>query len=197
MVKLIAKRVEEILVPPLPEYSYICGGEIKQSQCKGSIIFRDPDFILITSQEILESFSIRAIINNKLKGRKLQRWVGYIKKYDIELEGQDTRVLLEDNALLTIYVDGISVCDIDGEIVTKEYRIVGSDKNLDGNLKSLKGLKPDLILVTKRDFWTMLTAYKVIYITPDLRKALSKLVGLSRMECNSIEYDNTTICYIS
>ena len=197
MAKLITRKIEEIVVPPLPEYSYICEGELKQTQCKGSMIFRDPDFILITSLDVLQSFSLHSIIDNKLRGRKLNRWETYLKKYNIELEGQDTRILLENNGLLTIYVDGLTVCEVDGEVVMKEYRIVGSGKNVEEELNSLKELKPNLITVSQRDFWYMLTAYRVTYITPDLRKALNKFVGISRIDCDKIEYEGTTICYIS
>ena len=197
MVKLITRKIEEIVVPPLPEYSYICEGELRQTQCKGSMIFRDPDFILITPQDILQSFSLHSVIDNKLRGRKLDRWETYLKKYNIELEGQDTRVLLENNALLTIYVDGLTVCEVNGEVVTKEYRIVGSSKNVEEELNSLKELKPSLIIVSQRDFWYMLTAYRVTYITPDLKKELSKLVGISKIDCDKIEHEGTTICYVS
>lgn len=127
----------------------------------------------------------------------MDRWETYLKKYNIELEGQDTRVLLENNALLTIYVDGLTVCEVDGEVVTKEYRIVGSSKNVEEELNSLKELKPNLIIVSQRDFWYMLTAYRVTYITPDLKKELSKFVGISKIDCNKIEHEGTTICYVS
>ncbi|BFH73708.1 hypothetical protein SJAV_16520 [Sulfurisphaera javensis] len=196
MVKLKTRNVEELLVPPLPEYSYICNGEIRQTECKGSLIFRDPDYILITPQDVLQSFSFQSIINKKLRGRKLERWKNYIVKYNLEIENKDMRVLLENSALLTVYVDGISVCEINGEVVMKEYRVVGSTKNFDEELKSLKNLNPSLILINQRDPWYMLTAYRVLYITPELRKELSQLVGLSRIECDKIEYNETTICYI-
>ena len=197
MIKLIARKVEEIIVPPLPEYSYVCDGEIREAQCKGSMIFRDPDFILITPLDALQSFSLNSIISYKLRGRKLKRWEGYLKKYNIELEGTDTRVLLKNNALLTIYVDGLTVCEVDGEVVIKEYRIVGTDKNVDEGLNALKELKPDLITVSQRDIWYLLTAYKVVYITPELKRELSKFVGVKRIECDRIEYEETTICYVS
>jgi len=61
----------------------------------------------------------------------------------------------------------------------------------------LKELKPDLITVSQRDIWYLLTAYKVIHITPELKKALSKLVGVKRIECDKIEYEETIICYVS
>jgi len=197
VVKLIARKVEEVIVPPLPEYSYICEGEIREAQCKGGMIFRDPDFILITPLDALQSFSLYSIINYKLRGRKLKRWENYLRKYNIELEGIDTRVLLKNNALLTIYVDGLTVCEVDGEVVIKEYRIAGTDKNVDEGLNALKELNPDLITVSQRDIWYLLTAYKVAHITPELKKALSKLVGVKRIECDKIVYDETTICYVS
>lgn len=195
--RLITKRVEELLVPPLPEYSYICDGEIKQSECKGSMIFRDPDYMLITPQDILESFSFYSILNRKLRGRKLKRWENYVSKYQIGIENLDTRIVLRENALLTIYVDGVTVCEVDGETVIKEYRVVGTNKNFEEELGSLKSIKPTLLIVNQRDPWFMLTAYRVLYITPELRKELSRLVGTSRIECDKIENeDNITICYI-
>jgi len=43
----------------------------------------------------------------------------------------------------------------------------------------------------------MLTAYRVTYITPDLKKELSKFVGISKIDCDKIEHEGTTICYVS
>lgn len=197
MVKLKPTKPEEVIIPPLPEYSYVCDGEIRQIECKGAMIFRDPDYILINPQDILQSFSFRAILDKKLRGRKLERWENYVSKYNIELEDVDTRVILENNALLTVYVDGLSVCDVNGETVIKEYRVIGTNKNYEDMLASLKNLNPHLIIVNQRDLWYVITAYRVLYITPELKKALTQLIGLTRLECNKIENNKTLICYIS
>lgn len=192
--KFVVKDVEEILIPPLPETSYICNNEIVQYECKGDIIYRDADYITITPQDVLSSFSLSYILEKKTKGRKLQRWKNYVNKYNIQLDNDDTWLLLRNNAILTLYVDGISVNDIDGEVVMKEYRIVGTGKNFDEEIKEVENVKPNLVVVSQKDIWYLITAYKIAYITPELRKALSKYVGVSRIECKEIK-DN--ICYVS
>ncbi|BCU68959.1 hypothetical protein [Stygiolobus caldivivus] len=193
--KLKTKRVEEIIVPPLPEYSYICNGEIVTTECKGSMIFRDPDFITIQSQDVLSSFSISSIISMKTRGRKRERWNHYLIKYPLHLERDDTSFILSSNGFLTVYVDGIDICGISGDVVYKEYRVIASKKDFEDKLNEALKLRPNLVITEARELWSFVTAFRVLYIEQNLRKELEKILGVTRIECNEItSVDGTVIC---
>jgi hypothetical protein len=194
-VKLKTKRVEEIIVPPLPEYSYVCNGEIVSTECKGSTIFRDPDFITIQPQDVLYSFSLSSIVSLKARGRKFRRWSHYLNSYHIQLEGADTSFLLSSNGFITIYVDGLDFCGISGDVVYKEYKVITTKKDYDQKLEEMLRVKPHLAITELRELWISITGYKVIYIDSTIRKELERVVGVTRIECNRIEERGcTTIC---
>ena len=193
--KLKTRRVEEIVIPPLPEYSYVCNGEIVSTTCKGTMIFRDPDFITLQPQDALTSFSINSLLSLKTRGRKYKRWSHYVSRYSISLDGKDFEFLLSLNGLLTIYVDGLDVCGVSGDVVYKEYRVVTTKKDFDEKLGKVIELKPHLVIVEERDLWIAINGYKVLYIEDELRKELSKLVGVSRLECKEVvEVGTTLVC---
>ena len=194
--KIRAKRVEELILPPLPEYTYICNSEMSQMRCKGSMIFRDPDYITIFPSDILTAFSLSGIISSKLRGRKYERWKGYIKKYGLELQSEDTRFLLSADSFLTIYVDGLDIDGTSGEAVIKEYKLISTDRIQEERVNETLKLKPHLVIVDKSGLWNSIYAYRVILIEERLRNALKQFIGVKTMlDCKeTYSHEATLIC---
>lgn len=194
--KLKITNLEDLFIPLLPEYSYLCNGVITEAKCKGLEIYRDQDFITLTVNDVLSSMSLQGLIRMKSRGRKRERWLKYVSKYKLELESKEFASILKLGTLLTIYVDGYEIDGVEGDVVVKEFRISGTGTNTDHILKSLLEISPRLIISqNKHNIWYMITAYKVPYVDPQLRKVEKMILGADRLECKElIEEENTRIC---
>ncbi len=195
--ELKVEKPEEVLVPPLPEFSYVCGNELTETKCNGVCIFRDPDFLTFTSSEAVSTMSLQGIVRYKTRGRKQERWSNYLEKYKIALDGQEFSLSLKLNLVITIYVDGYEVNGVSGDAVVKEYRLV-STKRREESLGELLSLKPTLVTLKRHsDYWNLITAYKVSYVDKGLLKELQKLTGIKRAECNPLEVvQGVKVCYL-
>jgi hypothetical protein len=196
-VELRVEKPEEVLVPPLPEFSYVCDNEITEAKCKGVCIFRDPDFLSFTSSEVVSTMSLQGIVRSKTRGRKLERWSNYLEKYKVALDGQEFSLSLKLNLVITVYVDGYEVNGVSGDAVVKEYRLVSTKKRED-SLVDLLSLKPTLVTLRRHsDYWDLITAYKVTYVDKGVLKELQKLLGVKRMECQTLEVlQGVKVCYL-
>ena len=194
--KIRAKRVEELILPPLPEYTYICNGEMNRTVCSGNMIFRDPDYITIFPSDVLTAFSLSSIISLKLRGRKYERWKGYIKKYGLELQSEDTRFLLSTDSFLTIYVDGLDIDGTSGEVVIKEYKLISTEKIQEERVNVTMNLKPHLLVIDKSGFWKSIYAYKIVFMDEKLRNPLKQFIGVKTLlDCKETRtYVTTLIC---
>lgn len=194
--KLKINSIEDLFIPPLQEYSYLCNGIITEMKCKGLEIYRDQDFISFTVNDILSSMSLQGLIKMRSRGRKRDRWLRYISKYKIELEPKEFSTILKLGALFTIYVDGYDIDGISGDVAIKELRITGTGTNTDHIKKFLFDINPRLIIIqNKHNIWYMITAYKVSYIDPQFKKVESLTLGAYRLECQEIEEEmGTRIC---
>ncbi|MEM4001019.1 MAG: hypothetical protein QXW86_09775, partial [Saccharolobus sp.] len=67
--RLKITSIEDLFIPPLQEYSYLCNGIITDMKCKGMEIYRDSDFIAFTVNDILSSMSLQGLIKMKTRGR--------------------------------------------------------------------------------------------------------------------------------
>jgi len=165
-------------------------------KCKGMEIYRDPDFIAFTVNDILSSMSLQGLIKMKTRGRKRERWLRYISKYKLELEPKEFSTVLRLGALLTIYVDGYEIEGNQGDVVVKEFRVSGTGSNTDHIRKMLLELSPRLIVIqNKNNIWYVVTGYKVAFVDSQLKKIEKSFVNSDRMECSEIQEEyNTRIC---
>jgi hypothetical protein len=186
-----------MVLPPLQEYTYVCGDILTENKCSGPLIFRDPDYVTINMSDLVSSMSLQGAIRSKLRGRKLNRWLSYLSRYRIEVSPKEFSSILKLGSVITIYVDGIDVEGTSGDLVTKEIRVVGTGYNVDKIVEELTSLSPRLITVQIRQgVWYMVTSYSTTFIDPGLKKMLQSFVNTKRMECKKIEIKgNTRICY--
>ncbi|MCH4815924.1 MAG: hypothetical protein QXY87_12120 [Saccharolobus sp.] len=194
--RLKITSIEDLFIPPLQEYSYLCNGIITDMKCKGMEIYRDSDFIAFTVNDILSSMSLQGLIKMKTRGRKRERWLRYISKYKMELEPKEFSTVLRLGALLTIYVDGYEIEGNQGDVVVKEFRVSGTGSNTDHIRKMLLELSPRLIVIqNKNNIWYVVTGYKVAFVDSQLKKIEKSFVNSDRMECSEIQEEyNTRIC---
>ncbi|QKQ99188.1 hypothetical protein GWK48_01165 [Metallosphaera tengchongensis] len=177
---------EDVVFPPLPELSYVCSGKISESKCSGQTIFRDQDFITATPSDLISSMSISGLVRSRLRGRKRERWLNYITKYNIEIEPREFSAVLKTGSLVTIYSDGLDFEEVSGNIVFKEFRVSGMG-NTYNVLDKLLEIDPRLVIVEIRgNLWYLVSAYKLISMDLHIRKALEKLSNVSRIECDEI-----------
>jgi len=197
LVELRTEIPEDLLIPPLPELSYICDGRLTESRCSGISIFRDQDFITATASDMVMNMSVAGLVRTKLRGRKRERWNSYLAKYKIEIEPREFTSILKTGSILTIYVDGIDLDEISGNVVVKEFRVTGVG-NSNGVVERLSELEPRLIVVeTRGNLWFLVTAYKPVHIDVHLRKAIEKTLHVVRMECDELlRIGNGRICYL-
>ncbi|WP_338604144.1 hypothetical protein V6M85_05780 [Sulfolobus tengchongensis] len=194
--KLKIINIEDLFIPPLQEYSYLCNGTITDTKCKGLEIYRDADFINFTINDILSSMSLQGLIKMKSRGRKRERWLRYITKYKMELEPKEFSTILRLGALLTIYVDGYEIEGNQGDVVVKEFRVSGTGSNTDHIRRMMFEIAPRLIIIqNKNNIWYMVTAYKVAYIDPQLKKIENLFINSYRLDCQELEEEsNIRIC---
>ncbi|AWS00164.1 hypothetical protein [Metallosphaera hakonensis] len=177
---------EDVLFPPLPELSFICSGKLTDAKCSGPSIFRDQDFIMATASDLISSMSISGLIRSRLRGRKRERWLNYMTKYGIEIEPREFTAVLKTGSLVTIYADGLEFEDVAGNTVFKEFRVTGMG-NTYNVLDKMAEIEPRLIVVeTRGNLWYLISAFKIIALDQGIRKALEKLIGVSRLECDEI-----------
>ncbi len=187
---------EDLIIPPLDEFSYVCDGEITSAKCS-TAIFRDEDKIVATPYDIIYSISLENLIKNKTRGRKYNRWSYYVNKYKLSIEPIEFSTTLKTGAVMTIFVDGIDINGTFGDVVIKEFKVSGS-RNCEGIINKLIDINPRLIIVKKENFVFTVSAYKVVYIDKNLQNIMREFLGYKRMECEKIVIkDNTRICYIS
>ncbi|BBG25466.1 hypothetical protein [Sulfuracidifex tepidarius] len=188
---------EDMLIPPLQEYTYICGDMITENKCSGSMIFRDADYITVNMNDLVSSMSLQGAIRSKLRGRKLDRWLSYLSKYKIEVSPKEFSSVLKLGSVITLYVDGIDVDGVSGDSVIKEIRVVGTGYNFEKIVDGLLELSPRLITVQVRQgVWYMITSYTCLYIDQALKKKLQSFVNLKRLSCKKIEEkEGTRVCF--
>jgi hypothetical protein len=196
-VHLVVESPEDVIIPPLQELTFICKDMMTETKCQGPSIFRDPDVISAMPSDIISSMSINSLIKYKSRGRKLERWEDYINKYKINISGEEFSIILKLDPILTLYVDGYDFEGVSGDAVIKEFRLAKTSVN-DELIIELSKIKPNLIVIrNKLNYWNLISAYKVEYIDKNLIKAFSKLIGIKRIECNSIKNINLTkVCTI-
>ncbi len=189
---------EDVLIPPLQEYTYICGDMISENKCSGSLIFRDADYITVSMNDLVSSMSLQGAIRSKLRGRKLDRWLSYLSKYKIEVSPKEFSSVLKLGSVITLYVDGMDVDGVSGDSVIKEIRVVGTGYNFEKIVDGLSELSPRLITVQiRQNVWYMITSYTCLYIDQALRKKLQSFVNLRRLCCKKIEKrEGMRICFM-
>lgn len=193
--ELKVEKPEDLFIPPLGELTYLCNGEVTDTRCSSHTIFRDMDFITATPSDIIYAMSLHALIRSKTRGRKRDRWLSYIAKYKISLEPYEFSTIIKSGAFLTIYVDGIDIDEIYGDIVIKNFRVTGTG-NFENSLERLLEINPRLVIINKKDFWFIIDAYKVDYLDVNLRKVAEEFTGYKRMECKEIKtVRNSRICF--
>ncbi|BDC19443.1 hypothetical protein [Acidianus sp. HS-5] len=187
---------EDLIIPPLDEFSYACNGEITNVKCD-AVIYRDEDKIIATPYDIIYSISLENLTKNKTRGRKYNRWTSYISKYKLSIEPIEFSTILKTGAIITIFADGIDINGTFGDVVIKEFKISGI-KNCEEIINTLKDINPRLIVIKKESFVFTISAYKVAYIDKNLQSAMKEFLGYKRMECEKLVIkNNTRICYIS
>ncbi len=196
--KLKVKTLEDLFIPPLKEFSYLCDGILSEVKCKGIEIYRDEDFISFNINDVLSSLSLQSLVRMKTRGRKRDRWLNYINKYKIELEPKEFSLILKLGALFTVYVDGYEIDGTQGDVVIKEFRVTGTGSNVEHIIKVLKEMTPRLIVhEIKQNIWYMITAYKVPYIDNQLKKLDKLFLNSDRLECKELNEDlEMRICRI-
>lgn len=187
---------EDLVIPPLEEFSYICNGEVTKVKCNNTI-YRDEDKIIATPYDIIYSISLENLVRNKTRGRKYNRWSYYVNKYKLTIEPIEFSTIIRTGAIITIFVDGLDINGISGDVVIKEFKISGS-RDCEKIVDKLQDVNPRLIVVKKESFVFTISAYKVVYIDKNLQNIMKEFIGYKRMECEKLVIkDYTKICYIS
>ncbi|AWR97435.1 hypothetical protein DFR86_07645 [Acidianus sulfidivorans JP7] len=192
--ELRIEKPEDLFLPPLGEISYLCNGEVTDTKCSSSV-YRDIDFISATPTDIVYSITLAGIIRSKTRGRKRDRWMYYLNKYNLSITPTEFSVIIKSGSLLTIYVDGMDIDDTYGDIVIKNFRIANNG-NYEKSLNELMEINPRLITVNRKGYWYLIDAYRVDYMDQNLKKIAEKYIGYKRMECKDIKYiKESRICY--
>ncbi|MCY0849425.1 hypothetical protein [Sulfuracidifex metallicus] len=196
--ELRVEESEDLLMPPLKEYTYICGDIVSETKCNGSLLFRDPDYVTLNMSDMIMSMSLQGALRSKLRGRKLDRWLSYVSKYRIEVNQKEFASVLKLSSVITLYVDGIDIDGISGDFAMKEIRVVGTGYNVDRIVDALVELTPRLITVQLRQgVWFMVTGYTSMFIDTAVKKKLFQFINISRMVCKKIiSKEKTRICYL-
>ncbi|MEM0169668.1 MAG: hypothetical protein QXK75_07760, partial [Metallosphaera sp.] len=136
------------------------------------------------------------LIRTKLRGRKRDRWLGYLSKYGIEIEPREFTTILKTGSLITIYADGIDFEDVPGNVVFKEFRVTGTG-SMNNVIEKLMEIEPRLIVAESRgNLWYLVSAFKLVAMDPAIRKALEKLINVTRLECDEISFlKNGKTCF--
>ncbi|MEM0279131.1 hypothetical protein [Metallosphaera sp.] len=194
--ELKVESPEDVIFPPLPELSYVCSGKISDVKCSGPSIYRDQDLVTATAADLISSMSVSTLIRTKLRGRKRDRWLGYLSKYGIEIEPREFTTILKTGSLITIYADGIDFEDVPGNVVFKEFRVTGTG-SMNNVIEKLMEIEPRLIVAESRgNLWYLVSAFKLVAMDPAIRKALEKLVNVTRLECDEISFlKNGKTCF--
>ncbi|MUN29404.1 hypothetical protein [Sulfuracidifex metallicus] len=196
--ELRVEESEDLLMPPLKEYTYICGDIVSETKCNGSLLFRDPDYVTLNMTDMIMSMSLQGALRSKLRGRKLDRWLSYVSKYRIEVNQKEFASVLKLGSVITLYVDGIDIDGISGDFAMKEIRVVGTGYNVDRIVDALVELTPRLITVQLRQgVWFMVTSYTSMFIDTAVKKKLFQFINIRRMVCKKIiSKEKTRICYL-
>jgi hypothetical protein len=196
--ELRVEESEDLLMPPLKEYTYICGDIVSETKCNGSLLFRDPDYVTLNMSDMIMSMSLQGALRSKLRGRKLDRWLSYVSKYRIEVNQKEFASVLKLGSVITLYVDGIDIDGISGDFAMKEIRVVGTGYNVDRIVDALVELTPRLITVQLRQgVWFMVTSYTSMFIDTAVKKKLFQFINIRRMVCKKIiSKEKTRICYL-
>jgi hypothetical protein len=196
--ELRVEESEDLLMPPLKEYTYICGDIVSETKCNGSLLFRDPDYVTLNMSDMIMSMSLQGALRSKLRGRKLDRWLSYVSRYRIEVNQKEFASVLKLGSVITLYVDGIDIDGISGDFAMKEIRVVGTGYNVDRIVDALVELTPRLITVQLRQgVWFMVTSYTSMFIDTAVKKKLFQFINIRRMVCKKIiSKEKTRICYL-
>ncbi|NON62368.1 hypothetical protein [Acidianus sp. RZ1] len=190
---------EDVIIPPLSEFTFVCDKELSNSKCSERFIFRDMDLVSFSYSDVIYNMSLLSIVRSKTFGRKRARWLSYIKKYKISILPEEFSTIIRTNGLVTIYVDGYELDEVNGEAIIKEIKLVNTGRIQENSIEALTSIKPRLIVISNlSNYWTSITAYKVTYIEQKLKGELSSLSSFKRMDCEKIELkQDTRICYTS
>ncbi|ARM76082.1 hypothetical protein [Acidianus manzaensis] len=189
------EKPEDLFLPPLGEITYLCNGEVTDTKCSSTSIYRDVDYISITPSDVIYSITLSSIIKNKTRGRKRERWLSYLNKYKLILDPIEFSAIIKSGSLLTIYVDGIDIDERYGDIIIKDFRIAGSG-NYENSLNKIMETNPRLITINKKGYWFLIDAYKVDYLDLNLKRIAEDYIGYKRMECKEIRFlKESRICY--